>query len=566
MVKVKKSKLLIAAAALAVCASALFAPTSAREKASAGSSKTYVMSANSIGKTSVNSGDLFVTGKISVEDGKIKFNEESEIETVSTKTKAFNLKEYGITTLLDFSSTFNFASMNQNGEFAVAFGLNNLDGEVGAEDSFALKIKHDASKNRFTVGVSEYGENGAEQYIFEPQIAGAIQLNSDVTFKVFVDTDSNLTVSMKPSGAEKETVFVKDYRLNVNPEGYVLYSSVGKNNVTLSDPQIIVYKYDTPETVDYVETFDNGGYNSNVFYTESTASPFTPSALSVENGALVFKNTAAAYISTRYRYSNFELSFDITDMAREAVIDENGNIVSLINSWFGIAFGLTSENEAPDSTVRYSSWLQVGRVFPDADDFVTPNVGHYLLWDNNGTWNNLNNPQYMTDFNPWDKKYDGTTINVKLAVTDGVVEYFMKEDGDPDFGSPYFSYNLGRSRTGYVRIFTAGETAVNPKGLQYNNVGNFTIDNLSIKNTDFESAKKLLPAPEYKSNLWEKTPDYDYKTKPDENDLLGNKIKNDDIEVTTPAAQSGGCGSSLGFASPAVALLAAAMIIGKKKK
>ena len=562
----KKSKLLIAATVLAVGAAAVFAPASAYEKASAGSSKTYVVSSNSIGKTSVNSGDLFVTGKISVENGKIKFNEESEVETVSTKTKAFNLKKYGITTLLDFTSTFSFSSLNENGEFVVAFGMDDFDGEVGAEDSFALKIKYDASQKRYVLSVSEYLSDGTEQAIFSPQIAGAIQTNRDVTFKVFVDTDCNLTVSMKQSGAANETVFVKNYSLNVNPEGYVSYFSIGRNNITLSDPQIFIYKYDTPETIDYVETFDENGYNSNVFYSESTASPFTPSSLSVENGALVFKNTAAAYISTRYKYSNFELSFDITDMAREAVSDDNGNILSLINSWFGIAFGLNSENEAPDSTVRYSTWLQVGRVFPDEDDFVTPNVGHYLLWDNNGDFNGVTTPQYMTDFNPWDTSYDGEVINVKLTVTDGLIEYFMKVDGDPDYGAPYFSYNLGKTKTGYIRIFTAGETTINPKGLKYNNVGNFTIDNLSIKNTDFESEKKLLPSPGYKSNLWDKTPDYDYKTNLDDNDLLGNKIKNGNIgTTTTPSSQGGGCNSSIGFVCP-VAALAALAIIGKKRK
>ena len=559
----RKSKLFIAAAVLAAGA-ALCLPLN-MQGASAGSSKSYIVSSASIGSTSVNSGDLSVTGKVAVENGKIRFNNESEVEKVTTKTKAFNLKEYGVTTLLDFTSTLKFSSFAEGGSFSVAFGLNNLRSNVGASDSFALNVTYAESNKRFTVGVSEYLENGEESAIFAPQIAGAIQINKDVTFKVFVDTDLNLTVSMQPSGAS-ETVLVSDYELNVNPEGYISYVSDGGNDITLTDPQILVYAYDAPETIDYVETFDNNGYNSNVFYTESTASPFTPSSLSVENGALVFKNTAAAYISTRYKYSNFELSFDITDMAREAVLDENGNILSLINSWFGIAFGVSSVNEAPDSTTRYTTWLQVGRVFPDADDFVTPNVGHYLLWDNAGTWNNVTNPQYMTDFNPWDTRYDGETINVKLTMTDGLVEYFMKVDGDPEYGEPYFSYDFGRVKTGYIRIFTAGETTVNPKGLKYNNVGNFTIDNLSIKNTDFETAKNLLPSPEFKSNLWDKTPDYDYKTNPDDNDLLGNKIKNGNIgTTTTPSAQGGGCNSSIGFACP-LAALAALAIIGKKRK
>lgn len=560
MVKVKKYKLLIAAAAVAVgVAGAGLLPNAVTAKA--GSSKVYIASSTSIDDTSINSGDFLTTGKVAAENGKAKFNTLSEKEKLTTKTKAFNLKEYGVTTLLDFSSTLNFSSFAENGNFSMAFGLNNLKNETGAEDSFAVKVNYDSASKKFSIGVSEYTKDG-EISVYASTVIGAIKINRDVTFKVFVDTDCNLTVSVLPTGASSETKLVSGYGLNVNPEGYISYISSGRNEITLSDPQILVYEYDAPETIDYTETFDKNGYNSNVFYSASTASPITPSSLSVENGALRFKNTAAAYISTRYKYSNFELSFDITDMARTATFDDNGNVVSLINSWFGIAFGVNSIDEAPDTTTRYSTWLQLGRVVPGVENFVKPANVHYLLWDNNGNWNNVTDPQYMTDFNPWSTKYDGEVINVKFAVTDGLVELFMKIDGDPDWGEPYFTYDFGKVKTGYVRIFTAGNTGIETKGIEYNDVGNFTIDNLSIKDTDHENAKTLLPTPEYKSNLWVKTPDYDYKTKPDDKDLIGNKISSGDMNGSSAKS---GCASSVGLSLPLIALAAIPFIKRKKK-
>lgn len=560
MVKVKKYKLLIAAAAVAVgVAGAGLLPNAVTAKA--GSSEVYIASSTSIDDTSINSGDFLTTGKVAAENGKAKFNTLSEKEKLTTKTKAFNLKEYGVTTLLDFSSTLNFSSFAENGNFSMAFGLNNLKNETGAEDSFAVKVNYDSASKKFSIGVSEYTKDG-EISVYASTVIGAIKINRDVTFKVFVDTDCNLTVSVLPTGASSETKLVSGYGLNVNPEGYISYISSGRNEITLSDPQILVYEYDAPETIDYTETFDKNGYNSNVFYSASTASPITPSSLSVENGALRFKNTAAAYISTRYKYSNFELSFDITDMARTATFDDNGNVVSLINSWFGIAFGVNSIDEAPDTTTRYSTWLQLGRVVPGVENFVKPANVHYLLWDNNGNWNNVTDPQYMTDFNPWSTKYDGEVINVKFAVTDGLVELFMKIDGDPDWGEPYFTYDFGKVKTGYVRIFTAGNTGIETKGIEYNDVGNFTIDNLSIKDTDHENAKTLLPTPEYKSNLWRKTPDYDYKTKPDDKDLIGNKISSGDMNGSSAKS---GCASSVGLSLPLIALAAIPFIKRKKK-
>ena len=560
MVKVKKYKLLIAAAAVAVgVAGAGLLPNAVTAKA--GSSEVYIASSTSIDDTSINSGDFLSTGKVAAENGKAKFNTLSEKEKLTTKTKAFNLKEYGVTTLLDFSSTLNFSSFAEDGNFSMAFGLNNLKNETGAEDSFAVKVNYDSASKKFSIGVSEYTKDG-EISVYASTVIGAIKINRDVTFKVFVDTDCNLTVSVLPTGASSETKLVSGYGLNVNPEGYISYISSGRNEITLSDPQILVYEYDAPETIDYTETFDKNGYNSNVFYSASTASPITPSSLSVENGALRFKNTAAAYISTRYKYSNFELSFDITDMARTATFDDNGNVVSLINSWFGIAFGVNSIDEAPDTTTRYSTWLQLGRVVPGVENFVKPANVHYLLWDNNGNWNNVTDPQYMTDFNPWSTKYDGEVINVKFAVTDGLVELFMKIDGDPDWGEPYFTYDFGKVKTGYVRIFTSGNTGIETKGIEYNDVGNFTIDNLSIKDTDHENAKTLLPTPEYKSNLWRKTPDYDYKTKPDDKDLIGNKISSGDMNGSSAKS---GCASSVGLSLPLIALAAIPFIKRKKK-
>ena len=560
MVKVKKYKLLIAAAAVAVgVAGAGLLPNAVTAKA--GSSEVYIASSTSIDDTSIISGDFLTTGKVAAENGKAKFNTLSEKEKLTTKTKAFNLKEYGVTTLLDFSSTLNFSSFAEDGNFSMAFGLNNLKNETGAEDSFAVKVNYDSASKKFSIGVSEYTKDG-EISVYASTVIGAIKINRDVTFKVFVDTDCNLTVSVLPTGASSETKLVSGYGLNVNPEGYISYVSSGRNEITLSDPQILVYEYDAPETIDYTETFDKNGYNSNVFYSASTASPITPSSLSVENGALRFKNTAAAYISTRYKYSNFELSFDITDMARTATFDDNGNVVSLINSWFGIAFGVNSIDEPPDTTTRYSTWLQLGRVVPGVENFVKPANVHYLLWDNNGNWNNVTDPQYMTDFNPWSTKYDGEVINVKFAVTDGLVELFMKIDGDPDWGEPYFTYDFGKVKTGYVRIFTAGNTGIETKGIEYNDVGNFTIDNLSIKDTDHENAKTLLPTPEYKSNLWGKTPDYDYKTKPDDKDLIGNKISSGDMNGSSAKS---GCTSSVGLSLPLIALAAIPFIKRKKK-
>lgn len=216
----KKYKLLIAAAAVAVgVAGAGLLPNAVTAKA--GSSEVYIASSTSIDDTSINSGDFLTTGKVAAENGKARFNTLSEKEKLTTKTKAFNLKEYGVTTLLDFSSTLNFSSFAENGNFSMAFGLNNLKNETGAEDSFAVKVNYDSASKKFSIGVSEYTKDG-EISVYAPTVIGAIKINRDVTFKVFVDTDCNLTVSVLPTGASSETKLVSGYGLTSIPKDIFL--------------------------------------------------------------------------------------------------------------------------------------------------------------------------------------------------------------------------------------------------------------------------------------------------------------------------------------------------------
>ena len=106
-------------------------------------------------------------------------------------------------------------------------------------------------------------------------------------------------------------------------------------------------------------------------------------------------------------------------------------------------------------------------------------------------------------------------------------------------------------------------------------MANFKIDNFSIRNTDNDAAKKYAETPGYKSNIRDKTPDFDYTTEPDKNDLLSEKIKNGSINPSGSNKPSdtpvkGGCNSSLtaGLSAGAamLALLPAGIILLRRKK
>ena len=538
----KNKRIIAAAFALAAGVALCLAPVKGAQKVSAGASTVYVASSSSILGNSINGGDFFKEGNVTASNGRAIFNKNAAESSLITKNKVRNLENYGIDTVFKFKSTLCFKSFAENGSFVMSFGLDDLDYRPGAGNSYSIEITY---SDALYIGAFEYREENVKTALYRSVKFGNLLLNSDIPFNVEVKSDGTIYATV---GSTKILTGAK--RLAVTPDGFISFTSIGKNEVELTNVEITTTKYDLPENVDYLETFDNG-YNANMFYTESEASPATPSSLSVKDGSLVFANTADAYISTKYMYSNFELCFDILDIFRTAKYDEDGKLIAPISSWIGIQFAMDSYRANIDT--KYATFLQIGQM-PDDYNYTKedPNI-RYVLWANNGSWNALLTPS-MSGFNFWDEDFvSGDVVNVKLTVIDGVLKFSARLDGDIDW-TEIISYDMGNVKTGYIRIMTWGGKSLDPRGLAYNRIGNFTIDNLSIKNMDYESVKNVVAAPEYKSNLRDKTPDYNYVSSADEKDLLDYKIERNDMGSDI-AASASGCSSSVsGVLFPALAV------------
>ena len=563
-------KYIAAAAVLAIAAGAgISSVNEAKIGADAGSSRVYVVSEASITKNSISTGTFFISGDVTADNGKAVFGNEKENSSLFAKAKIRNLKEYGVPELFSMNLKLNVAEIAENGRYSVCFGLKKIKDYIGAANSFDVEFTY---SDGMYVGVNYYDANGNRSSVYKKQKFGALNLGKEISLSVTVTTGNKLTVKINGDA------YVSGKTIN-DATGYVAFYSEGRNRVSLYDAEVISYKYDAPETIDYVETFENG-YNANVFSSQSKASPMSPSSLSVEDGKLVFRNTAEAYFTTKYQYSNFELTFDISDLYNEAEFNEFGEPTKLISNWFGIAFGVDTIDQPASATVPLSSWLH----FEGVPIYSNPPYGedHTKVWENPRyvMWETGNardiQPMYGANgksFSLWNKNdVRGNTVNVKFTMTDGLVELYYRIDGDDDWGTPYYSYDLGAVRTGYVRIFTWGDTELNPKGMAYQAMANFKIDNFSIKNTDDEAAKKVAETPAYKSNIRDKTPDFDYTTVTDKNDLLGEKLKNGGTGTKkAPANDAGmtvsakGCGSSFGAGAALAALIPAGVILLRRK-
>ena len=544
----KSIKTTLLAAALAACA---FAPCLSNViSADAGASRANVASEATVVDGRINTGDFMIDGGVSAEGATMIFKDSC---SVIGKTKINNLGKFGVKTLFQGNLSLEFTALAENGGvFSVCFGLQGLTESRTSKGVLEMRFFED---NGINFVVYEHCDEGISNVLLSSrplQVCNG-QEGDTAALAFNVTSTGELTLSMNGEA----NPIIEGKKLYEGGDGYFAMFSEGENLVKVSDMSLYGYSYDTPENVNYTETFDNGGYNSNVFYSTSKVSPLSPSYLTVEDGALKFSNTAGAHITTRHAYSNFEMEFDVTDLQREAVYDENGNITKLISNWFAIAFGVDNPDQAPESTIPMSVCLQLeGMRSDEVTDQTQPNAApRLILWDK-GT------PQHITDmpYNIWDASFKNKIVNVKFSIDDGVIQLWMKTSEDAKYGDPVFEYNLGYTPSGHVRVYTWGQTATLAQGLQYNSIANFTMDNLSIKNTDYEGAKKLTTV-EYKSNVMEATPDYEYTTQPDENDLLINRWERVD-------ASNGGCTSTIGAVTvlPIIGAVACALLRKGRKE
>lgn len=516
----------------------------------AGASKVYVASSASVRGDEINGGDFIIDGGVYAKDSKVVFDESSsQSARLLAKTRINNLKEYGITELFDMSATFEFSELPNGGKASFLFGLGKSSSGAGSADSGEVAFSYDNTQKCICIEVNEYVTANIPKAVAGKHTYNMFSLNTAITLKTTVDVYGKIYASVSCAEAGAREIKILDGRtLNIDPKGYVAFASQSaganaylKNVFSVYDIAVTAYAYDVVETVDhYLETFDKGSYNANMFYSETTGSPIYPAKIAVEDGKLVFRNVGQGYFTTKEQYSNFELKFDITDLYREGKKDDNGNITQLISHWFMIGFGVDNYNDPPSERIQ-ATFLHFDGLPLDSDDnrsnHFTGDVQNgikdrYILWNNAVDGNPVaGSIKGMTDnagegvFSLWDKDSIGNeTVNIKLTVVDGVITLAYKLASRAEYVEQY-RFDLGTMQTGYVRIYSYGE-GVGGSVTEYTSVLNMTIDNFEITNLDNDAVKLVKAEPIYRSNVLPQTPDFNYTTVPDASDLLNNKLKN----------------------------------------
>ena len=488
-------------AALVLCLVPFLSPAGAR----AGSSDLTVADKSSI-SSGIDGAVWLNFGSVKGENGKIVFDGDVKPNgRVVATSKIQDYTDCGIEDIFSAEYTVKIDDIptEAGNRFAVAFGMNDMEDKLGAAGS--TEIYFVKSEGVLKVGISRYSEDG-EVKIAEPKSFDCLSFGTKFTLGVSLASDNVMNVVLSaPSGA-KRIVADKNNPLNFahSSEGFTVIGQNGICTAEVSSVKIKAYRYFNAETpLEITENFDNGHYNRNAFFTRSTMedSGGYSGGCYVENGALKF-DVLSSFISTVYRYSNFELTFDLTDVQRENILDDNGNILTpaVGNSWFGISFGSEENRGKFDNHMRNATVLTM--------HVKDSNLRMWTPYPDNTELISYPEAYKTPEMDILNKDNAGKIYNYKISMKDGKFTASYKLSTEENYPAvPLVNYDLGYTPYGSVSIISYVATG-------------YTIDNIRILNTDYAPRAVTVT---YEKNDMQQTGDYKYTDGWSDADLLTHK-------------------------------------------
>ena len=445
--------------------------------ASAGRSEQQVVTENMY-KDELSNQKWYMTRDISHEQGKIVFdaektNADSKIVSV---VLANDLREMDIDTCISGTIT---VKVNEalTGEFYIGFGLERPYSAVNSASAICLYDENG------TIGVKVEnfkGESIGTVYTAETTYAYSEELVID--FDIFSAGSMYLSVN-------STTLLNHDNEKTVYANGYFGFGQSASSSVEIYNAEVRAATYDTPTNTNFTETFDDG-FNSAILYSEGGANGyFTPESVACEDGVLKFNNvTITGYVSTKQEYSNFTMTYDIPHIQREAVVDEQGNVITPATNWMGISIGCPAIKTNSSVAVVQSLFFYMMPVYSggNAISYTCVLLNNYSIVKTASVSGEKN---FFALENGLDGDGNERTVNMKVQMLDGVLQVFVKYEGEPEnrYGK-VFEYNLGYTPMGFVQIWGYGDDFNYVQNNMANGkdsyCANFWIDNLSIENTD----------------------------------------------------------------------------------
>ena len=465
----------------------------------------------------------------------------SSFDKVVMSTSIKDIHEYILQDkLVLFDAKIGLSITETTGRFAFNFGLLNIMSNYGSANSSAIWFSLESGT--LYVGLSNFSSTVTENKVIDKTSLGAYS-GSPITIELKAErfyganTYDNLSGSVSCGSKVMNITDVTDCVAT----GFMSFSENVKEATTyanISECTILTYQYrvanntadaNTPATVN----FDSGYYNINEWYTEGRFGCFEDTSFKVIDGKLKFINTATSCISTKLEYSNFALSFDVSDIQKTAVgkggtsageynpkktINEQYD--RLVSPAFYVVLGCLEYSEfyvegAYVGFEPYTYSVAGDKTKPSKIDFTKSPECTRVIISNGSTL------QYIIlEDNFWQEGNDTISINISLIDCVFTLKYSINKgalktvSGIDNFTvQPY----------GYIKIGAIGyqanvETEMDALGMGYRmKQVNMALDNISLYNHDSSAkAKKVNYDPSNDGS----GKDYNYIDTWDSNDLI----------------------------------------------
>lgn len=415
-------------------------------------------------------------GDVVVEEGKLIFSTDSTDYTRFIAKSPAKLEEKAAA-LVTLAATFEFDKLPQDKSFILGFGLSGIESVSGEAGNIEVVFSNNGGVK---LSVIAYNDEGNPETLVSPKNCG-FSLGKKAKVYVKISTDSQMTISVN----NQEICSIS---LPVSGEGRVGFLQTGECSVVVSDVELKHYEYSSPENTNISEDFETGAMDvSKLTARMIYAAVNHPTGQVVQeyNGSQVLMhiNTGAAYVGTLYKYSNFEMTFDVPYLNLKREFNDDGSIQKVAfgklavalggerADWDGIRYDLAAETVVFEPGVVYS---YSNRENCSADMAKNPFAG------------------------------EGKPFSVKVTMIDGILSVGMKWLEEKSFNTVLEYKIKGGTPTGHLHIWA-------PQG------ANFAIDNLKITNldkganlieTEYKSGKLQVPeskAPEALERVYAET-------------------------------------------------------------
>ena len=375
-----------------------------------------------------------------LDNQKITFTEDSEEDTKLISRPSLNVQS-GYKEAIVVEGDVKFDKLPAGETFVIGLGLEKIDTAIGDDGNVEITF---TNNNGIKLGAYSQVE-GKKNTIFA-DVACGMSVGQKAKVRIVISDNKALSVSVQGKTIGSGT-------LSVSGAGRIGFLQTGSCALEISGLKITSYNYERPENTNVSEDFEKGIDISKldiINTSEVNGTEWYPNHLAVEeyegNNVLMFSNVGGYYFTTKYQYSNFEMTFDVP------YIDYDKETKGAKSS-FGIYYG------CPDN---------VNGIWAELDSI------DLLLFKQDGTISSAKQNAFEITEETYRIWENCKPFSVKVSMVDGNVQVGLKWMNESTFKT-VASYTLETgSPTGYIRFGVPSQYL------------KFAIDNIKITNLDDE--------------------------------------------------------------------------------